>query len=130
VLQGIPAANLIEVAGLSNFEQIGVDEFRDRILRPVLAAIADRQLSAQIDYVLYSADLPTAIDIRSDLGQRPLPRVFTPVASINGLTYLYQTVLDKDPRSWISKQTATRTAFAQLARFPGHPPKSNCTRRR
>ncbi len=98
MLRGIPAANLIEVSGLSNFEQIGVDEFRDRILRPVLDAIADRQLTPQIDYVLYSADLPTAIDIRGDLGQRPLPRVFTPVASINGLTYLYQTVLDKDPR--------------------------------
>ncbi len=97
-LRGIPAANLIEVAGLSNFEQIGVDEFRDRILRPVLAAISDRQLAPQIDYVLYSADLPTAIDIRSDLGQRQVPRVFTPVASINGLTYLYQMVLDKDPR--------------------------------
>ncbi len=97
-LRGIPAANLIEVAGLSNFEQIGVDEFRDRILRPVLAAIADRQLAPQIDYVLYSADLPTAIDIRSDLGQRQVPRVFTPVASINGLTYLYQMVLEKDPR--------------------------------
>jgi hypothetical protein len=97
-LRGIPAANIIEVAGLSNFEQIGVEEFRERILRPVLAAIADRQLAPQIDYVLYSADLPTAIDIRGDLGQRPLPRVFTPVASINGLTYLYQTVLEKDPR--------------------------------
>lgn len=43
MLRGIPAANLIEVAGLSNFEQIGVDEFRDRILRPVLAALAERQ---------------------------------------------------------------------------------------
>jgi hypothetical protein len=97
-LRGIPPTNLIEVGGLSNFEQIGVDEFRERILRPVLAAIADRQLSPQIDYVVYSADLPTAIDIRSDLGQRPLPRVFTPTASINGLTYLHQAVLDKDPR--------------------------------
>ncbi|MFM7074268.1 MAG: TPR end-of-group domain-containing protein [Planctomycetota bacterium] len=97
-LRGIPPTNLIEVGGLSNFEQIGVDEFRDRILRPVLAAIANRQLSPQIDYVVYSADLPTAIDIRGDLGQRPLPRVFTPTASINGLTYLHQAVLDKDPR--------------------------------
>lgn len=96
VARQIPARHVIEVTGLSNLEQIGVEEFRERILKPVLGEIESRGLTPQIDYVLYSADIPTAIDVTGDIGERKLPRVITPLASINGLTFLHQFVLEKD----------------------------------
>lgn len=96
VARQIPARHVIEVTGLSNLEQIGVEEFRERILKPVLAEIESRGLTPQIDYVLYSADIPTAIDVQADIGDRKLPRAITPLASINGLTFLHQFVLEKD----------------------------------
>ncbi len=54
-------------------------------------------MAPQIDYLVYSADLPTAISLRSDLGQRQLPRWLTPVGSSTGLTYLYRYTLAKNP---------------------------------
>ena len=62
----------------------------------MLRTIAERNLVGQIDYVLYSADFPTAVDVTADIGKQALPKVLTPQASINALTYLYQPVLAKN----------------------------------
>ena len=97
-LRQIPAANLVTVQGLSNVERIGVVEFREKILKPVLATLDERGLRPQIEAVVYSCEIPTAIDVRADVGTQRLPQIFTPEASVNGLTYLYQAVLEKDIR--------------------------------
>ena len=94
----IPSANVIYLSELPNFEQISVEAFRERILRPVLKTIADRGLAAQIDCVTYSADFPAAIDVSADIAGRRLPPVITPLAAINGLTFLHELVLAKDIR--------------------------------
>lgn len=97
-LRSIPPANVIYLSGITDFEHLGIEQFRQQILLPVLKTIEARGLAGQIDYVLYSADFPTAISVSEDVGDRQLPRVITPVASLNGLTYLYQLVLAKDLR--------------------------------
>jgi len=97
-LRDIPPQNVISVSKLSNTEKITVDEFRDVVLRPVLKTIEERGLKDQIDVIAYSAEIPTAIEIQKDAGDRKLPQILTPVASINGLTFLYQAVLEKDIR--------------------------------
>lgn len=97
-LRGIPSANVITLSKLSSIEQMPVDKFRDEILDPVLKAIDDRGLTAQIECIAYSADLPTAIHVGSDVGTLKLPQILTPVASINGLTFLHQLTLKKDIR--------------------------------
>lgn len=97
-LRGIPDVNVVPLAGLSGFERMNVDEFRERILRPVLDTLHKRGVRRQIHAIVYSADFPTAINIRSDIGDRKLPVIFTPEAAINGLTYAYSLVLDKDIR--------------------------------
>ncbi len=97
-LRGIPAGNVIALTGLPDREKLTVDDFRQHILLPVLKSLEERGLTPQIDVIAYSVEIPTAIDVRSDLGPRKLPQIFTPVASINGLTFLYQLVLAKDPR--------------------------------
>lgn len=94
--RGIPASHVIHLADLTSFERMPVEEFRQQILMPVLRAIDERGLAEQIDYVLYSTDFPTAIDVSSDIGQQRLPQILTKVAAINGLTFLHQAVLAKD----------------------------------
>ncbi len=97
-LRNIPDINIVTLTGVTNVEQLPVEEFRQQILGPVLAAIDRRGLRPQIRCVAYSADLPTAIHINGDVGERKLPQVLTPVASINGLTFLHQLTTAKDTR--------------------------------
>ncbi len=96
-LRGIPAINVIHLSGLKGFETIDVDTFRDHILLPVMKTLWDRGILPQIDYIAYSADLPTAINVKSDLAGVTPEKYQTAVGSINGLTYLYQLVLAKRP---------------------------------
>lgn len=97
-LREIPKTHVVTLTGITNVEQLPVDDFRKQILQPVLDAIDQRGLRPQICCIAYSADLPTAIHVGSDVGNRPLPQILTAVASINGLTYLHQLVLEKDIR--------------------------------
>ncbi len=97
-LRGVPAGNLVSVTGLPDKEKMSVEDFRQRILGPVFQILTERGLLPQIDVIAYSAEIPTAIDVSGDIGEQKLPRVLTPVASINGLTFLYQAVMAKDLR--------------------------------
>lgn len=97
-LRQIPNRNIVVLTGITNREQLPVDAFRTQILKPVLEAVQTRLPAGQIRCVTYSTDLPTAIDVRGDLGNRSLPRILTPTASINGLTFLYQKTLAADVR--------------------------------
>ena len=92
----IPPTNVIRLRNLPGFEKMNVEDFRTKILGPVLHTAEQRGLAAQIDYVLYSADFPWAIDVTSDLGTQKMPTVITQPASINGLTYLYQFTMAKN----------------------------------
>lgn len=92
----IPPLNVV-LLDLPEHEQIDVDTFREAILLPTLKAVEARGIANQIDYVVYSADVPTAIDVKGDVGEAKLPEVLTPTASINGLTYLYRYALAKNP---------------------------------
>src|SRR5690606_18027371 len=53
-------------------------------------------LTPQIDCVAYSADFPWAIDASADFKDTKLPPMLSPIASLNGLTYLYQRVLKEE----------------------------------
>ncbi|MEQ1854264.1 MAG: hypothetical protein ABMA01_22065, partial [Chthoniobacteraceae bacterium] len=93
----IPPANVVYVRNLPDFERMGVEDFRTLILKPALGAAEQRKIAPQLDYVLYSADFPTKIDVSADIAGQKLPQVITQPASITGLTYLYQFVLAKNP---------------------------------
>lgn len=95
----IPAVNVVELplGDLPDFETVDVETFRQRILKPVLTTLEQRGLASQIDCVAYSADLPFAVRVNADIGDRKLPQMITPTASLNGLTYLYPLVLAQNP---------------------------------
>lgn len=94
-LRRIPACNVIylSLGATHDFGTVDVDFFRQTVLVPVLAAIKDRGLTAQIDCVAYSTDLPNSVNFASDMPENS--RNLT-TASATGLTYLYQRVLDKN----------------------------------
>ena len=95
-LRRIPAGNVLYLSNLSAFESANVNAFRKEILEPVFAAIEHRALAGQIDYVVYSSDLPWGVAVQSDVGDKELPTFITKRASINGLTYLHELVEKKD----------------------------------
>ncbi len=97
--RGIPAVNVIHLTlgNLPDFETVDVETFRQRLLKPALETLDQRGLASQIDYVAYSADIPYAVRVNADIGDRKLPQMITPTASVNGLTYLYPLVLAKNP---------------------------------
>jgi hypothetical protein len=118
-LRQIPAGNVFYLPWDPNAINASIEDFRSKILNPVIEAIHTRRLSAQIDYVVYSSDFPWAVQLASDFqkfgnsspvseepakGNPPQPRsgrsvlskVITPVGSLNGLTYLWQSVLKGD----------------------------------
>ncbi len=97
-LRRIPEDNVVYLAGIPSSLTIDVSQFRDLILRPVLDTLDRRGLTGQIDCIAYSADLPYSVRVQADVGRRNLHTIFTPEASINGLTYLYELVLAKDSR--------------------------------
>lgn len=97
-LRHIPAVNVVVLEGVPSSEVISVDDFREKILQPLLQELGRRHLLDHIQCVAYSADFPTAINLNSDLkGIKDKHQVFTPVGSINALTYLFVDVLAGDP---------------------------------
>ncbi len=97
-LRNIPAANIVVLDRVPNAEVISIDDFRQKILAPLLLELDRRKLSNHVQCVAYSCDFPTAIDIQTDL--KPLgklPIFFTSRASINALTYFYQFVQAGNP---------------------------------
>ncbi len=97
-LRNIPAANVVVLDRVPNAEVISIDDFRQKILSPLLLELDRRKLSNHIQCIAYSCDFPTAIDIATDL--KPLgklPIFFTSRASLNALTYFYQFVQASNP---------------------------------
>lgn len=97
-LRAIPDLGIIVLDDVPDTPSCDVEQFRRQILRPLIEELDRRGLGRQTDLIAYSAGFPTAIDIRSDLDQvTERDRWFTPVASLNGLTTLYQLVLAENP---------------------------------
>ncbi len=117
-LRKIPAENVLTLQWDPKAQTTDINTFRQKILVPVFATIQRRRLVRQIDYVVYSCDFPWGINLEADAKRfleaanklaentggddepapKPIwPKQLTKVGSINGLTYLYQSVLKGMP---------------------------------
>lgn len=95
-LRHIPVSNVIYLKDVPSAEtSVPIEAFREKILKPLFAAIAARGNDSQIDIIAYSAGFPTTVDFQGDLGTLQIPKAISPGASLTGLTYLYQGVLSK-----------------------------------
>ena len=119
-LRMIPASNLIELQDVPDSESTTVEEFREKLLKPVLKQLDERGLREQIDCIAWSSDFPTAIDVKADIGDTKTQRVFTPVGSINGLTFLHEAVLKKDTGGYLS--LVSNGYFRRAAAWPVEKP--------
>ncbi|MFV2068346.1 MAG: hypothetical protein ACC645_15360, partial [Pirellulales bacterium] len=95
----LPPGNVLYLNIDRTLERIAVGDFRDKILRPALAAIERRGLKGQIDYLVYSSDFPWSVDLKRDVQEVKLPKYLRPVGSLTGATYLWQWVLTANPQS-------------------------------
>ena len=80
-LRNIPASNVVYIDWDGPIEECGAIKFRDQILLPTLAAIEDRKLAAQIDYVVYSSDFPWRIELKTMFPKEEFAASFHPYCS-------------------------------------------------
>ncbi len=100
-----------------------VATFRSKLLIPILKEIKNRKLSKQIDYIVYSSGFPYAVNFSDDLVD---PSEKHPVASLTGLTYLYELVLEKNAKyrfDLTGRNTYRVNSYAQNA-LPDHADES------
>ncbi len=122
-LRQIPPGNVLTLAWDPKEQSTSVDEFRKKILRPILQAIQQRRLQGQIDYIVYSSEFPWQVALKSDIKLAMVerrkaaeaagkstknlkwPKQMTRFGSINGLTYLWQSVLQCKPLQYMGPQS-------------------------
>ena len=101
--RNIPPSNVVYLRGIPDRVQITVEQFRELILKPTIEQIEQRQLAAQIDYIVYSSGFPTKIQCRSDrekldTGSNPdADKILRPIVSISSATYMLAPVLAGNP---------------------------------
>ena len=106
-MRKIPSTNTVYLNGVPPTETISLDQFKELILQPIITALAERQLSSHIDYIIYSSDFPTAVKVDEHVkkygdaiekgGVGFNRKLFLPTASINSLTYYAAAVLADNP---------------------------------
>jgi len=95
-LRAIPPINVLYLDWEDGFETVDGDTFRQKIMQPVIAAMEKRGVFHQIDYIVYSSDLPYAISLYKDFeGKVKLPDQARPTVSINSATYLWHMTMVK-----------------------------------
>src|SRR5437868_4779976 len=57
-LRRIPASNVVTITGITDKEKTSVEDFRQKILGPVLKSLEERGLRSQIDLIAYSSEIP------------------------------------------------------------------------
>ena len=100
-LRGIPATHICAIPAPPNLVVITVDEFRERIWKPIEDYLAAHGLTDEIDTIAYSADFPYGVDYRGDFELKPKESGrdklnWPPVASLTGVTYLHRHVKAKN----------------------------------
>lgn len=153
-LRQIPFGNRLYLAWDPKAETTDIDTFRQKILRPTLEAIRGARRAKQIDYIVYSSDFPWGISLAKDVQKfteslakakksegeadpsnphetAVWPKYFTPMGSINGLTYLWEPVMGALPgyferrSNWYTRladaqQQDATLAFAGVTSFGPH----------
>lgn len=95
-LRQIPSDNVVVLRNVPSEPVTTLEKFRVQILKPLLEEIERRGLAPQTCAVAYSAGFPFGVRIdkhRDRLTDANLRKMFTPVASINGVTYFFRYVL-------------------------------------
>ena len=96
-LRKIPPNNVLYLDWKGSLEIAQGENVRDKIIMPVLKALDDRHLAAQIDYIVYSSDFPWRVELRPIFPDHKFDAAFDPSASLTGATYLLPFIVGKNP---------------------------------
>lgn len=103
-LRNIPANRVIYLKDIPDKEIIQLADFRKKILEPVLQSMVARRISNNVDYIIYSSDFPTRVNItehqerlKKATGKSFQSKIYAPIASITSLTYFAAHLLSNDP---------------------------------
>ena len=96
-LRQIPPGNVFYIHWDNALDNVPAETFRQRILLPILQTIDRRGLQGQIDYIVYSSDLPWSVDLQAEMQGHALPAPLTPITSATGVTYLWQLLMSHNP---------------------------------
>ena len=96
-LRKIPPSNVFYVRTPPKWNAIPAADFRDRILRPMLAEIERRGLTPQIDQIVFSCEFPWYVDFAAMFAKAPLPPHQRPRVSLTSATYFHTAVEHEDP---------------------------------
>ncbi len=86
--------------GVPKGMEIELEDFRNKILKPVLAEIDGRGIASATRVIAYSAGFPVGVKIHAhhkEVTEPTVKKYQAPLASINGLTFFYRYVLADDP---------------------------------
>jgi len=128
-MRKIPSSNVVYLNGIPPKESMALGDFKKLILEPIFAAMVERRIGGHIDYIVYSSDFPTAIQIpqhlkkladRAEAGGVGFNRkLFLPTASINSLTFYAAAVLKDDPNYLgLDSNSYYRRSAARLIQTP------------
>ena len=97
--RAIPAGHRIELTGIPDKLQITLAQFKSLILLPLIEQLDRRRLSGTVHCVAYSSGFPTSVDVTPHRKQLPpaVVKYNRPIASLTGLTFLYQYILADRP---------------------------------
>ncbi len=106
-LRNIPTGNVIYLENVPDGLKVSLDDFKTRILSPLLEQVNRRGLARQTRVIAYSAGFPTGVEISSHtarLTDAMQKQYQLPLASLNSMTFFYRFVLADDPSylSWYS----------------------------
>ena len=98
-LRNVPSANVIMLKGVPEQRTISREDFKTKLLRPIMSQIESRRLVGQARVIAYSAGFPTSVNIKSDTAKLTNPQLRQlqrGIASINGLTFFYRYLFADD----------------------------------
>jgi len=108
-LRKIPSRNVIYLEGIGDREVAGWKNFKKVILEPLAKEMERRKLGGSVDYIVYSSDFPTSIEVtkhqkallelisKSTGGKGPPAKLYNANASLTSLTYFLGAALQEDP---------------------------------
>ena len=91
-------------------QSVKLDQFREKILRPILQTITQRKLGDQVDYIVYSADFPWAVDFQADMPAHWNNQTISNLGSLSGMTYLAYAVMSKDVAGYLGNSAVLFTS--------------------
>lgn len=101
-LRKIPPQNVLYIDWRGGLRGAKGEPFRNRILMPALTYLEKQKLNAQVDYIVYSADFPSWIDLRDLFAKDPIPPQVDANGSLTGATFLAPYVVSRSPGMLIS----------------------------